>query len=70
MLGSLAIGLVFLRAVDAAEADFFDQALRHDPDRITVNDTNNGPAEVFCERETGEKDVQHYGPDDRRSPSH
>jgi hypothetical protein len=66
VLSPVPVSLTLLRAVDAVESDFFDPALLHDSDGITVNDTNDGPGEVFCERGTGEKDMQHYDPDDRQ----
>ncbi|HEV8327437.1 MAG TPA: hypothetical protein VGQ08_08120 [Nitrospiraceae bacterium] len=60
MLGFLAVGLAFLWTVDTVASDFFDPALMHDSDRITVNDTNDGPGKVFCERGTGEMDMMQH----------
>jgi len=55
--------LAFLCTGDTVASYFFDPALMPDSDRITANDTRDGPGNVFCERGTGEMDRQHYDPE-------
>ena len=46
LLGSLAEGLAFLRAVDAAEADAFRVLVVQDFDGVAVEDGDDGAGEV------------------------
>ena len=68
MLRTLAKGLSFLWTVDGIEPDVFGVAVVQDFDGVAVEDGDDGPGKVFCERGMGEKDVQHYDPDDRLAP--
>jgi hypothetical protein len=45
----LAIGLTFLRAIDAVEADTLGVPIMENVERITVNDTNNFGDELSAE---------------------
>ncbi|HKC95494.1 MAG TPA: hypothetical protein VKB81_15860 [Nitrospira sp.] len=64
MLCSLAIGLTLLRTVDAVQADVLGVVVVQDWNGITVEDGDDGAAEVSCERGTGEKDGAALRPDD------
>ena len=68
MLRTLAKGLSFLWTVDGVEPDAFGVAVVQDFDGVAVEDGDDGPGKVFCERGLGEKDVQHSDPDDRLAP--
>ena len=46
VLGLLAVGLAFLRAVDAAETDTFSMVAVQDFDGVAVEDRDDGAAEV------------------------
>jgi hypothetical protein len=46
VLGSLPIGLAFLRAIDAAEADAFRLAVVQNVEGVAVEDGNDGAGEV------------------------
>ena len=48
MLGSLAVGLAFLRAVDAAETDAWGVVVVKDFDGIAVQDGDDGAGEIGC----------------------
>jgi hypothetical protein len=65
LLRSLAEGLALLWAIDAIETDTFRVVVVQNFDGVAVEDGDDGPGEVFCERGMGEKDVQLYDPDDR-----
>lgn len=46
MFGSLAVGLAFLRAIDAAESDAFRVLVLQDFDAVAVEDGDDQPTEI------------------------
>ena len=71
-LGSRAVGLAFLRAVDAAEADTFSMMAVQDFEGVAVEDGNDGAGEIVCMSRQAERELNNARtvdqPEERLNP--
>jgi hypothetical protein len=66
MLGSLAVGLAFLWAIDAAEANTLGVLLVQDFEGVAVEDGGDGAGELRREAGSGEQEREESSPDKAR----